>query len=35
MLRGAGSAPVEIYPVQPLVNSVRNNGPALIEPLPV
>jgi putative SOS response-associated peptidase YedK len=35
MLRAAAPPPVEIYPVQPLVNSVRNNGPALIEPIAV
>ena len=34
MLEHASEEPYETFPVAPLVNSVRNQGPALIEPLP-
>lgn len=33
LLEQADTEPYETFPVQPLVNSVRNQGPALIEPL--
>lgn len=33
LLEQPADAPLEIVPVSPLVNSVRNQGPALIEPL--
>jgi putative SOS response-associated peptidase YedK len=35
MLQPADDEPLSIYPVVPLVNNVRNNGPELIVPLPV
>ncbi len=34
LLRPAAAAPLEAYPVSTAVNSVRNNGPELIAPLP-
>jgi putative SOS response-associated peptidase YedK len=34
LLRPASSEPLELYPVRPLVNSVRNDGPELILPAP-
>jgi putative SOS response-associated peptidase YedK len=35
LLTPAVSAQLDIYPVSTLVNSVRNNGPELLEPLPL
>lgn len=35
LMQPAHSAPLAAYPVSVRVNSVRNNGPELIEPLPV
>jgi putative SOS response-associated peptidase YedK len=34
LLRPAAARPLDAYPVSTLVNSVRNNGPELIAPLP-
>lgn len=34
LLRPAPPGPLELYPVRPLVNSVRNDGPELILPAP-
>ncbi len=35
LLVPAGPGVLEAYPVAPLVSNVRNNGPELVEPLPL
>ena len=35
LLTPAVSTRLDAYPVSTLVNSVRNNGPELIEPMPL
>ena len=35
LLSPASPGALEAYPVSPLVSNVRNNGPELVEPLPL